>query len=199
LSGKTFAFVGFKLIGFWFMVQAASSLAGVPSVIRPPSWIMPGQLVSLFLLPTLATGVVGVATWSGAGWLAARVSESADTGDQKDSASVVGSSLVLALAILGAWLTAWAIPELVNGLALFVISRGGTRSVLGTIDYSQSEQALVWSTSAQAAVLGAAARAAVGLLLVLRAHKVATLFGPNSPDADDRGDDTLEDEGAGGQ
>lgn len=199
LSGRTFAYVGFKLIGFWFMVQAASSLAGVPSVVRPSSGTMAWQLVSLFPLPIVATGVVGAATWGGASWLAARVSASADDGGAGGSASPVASPLVLALSILGAWLIAWAIPELVNGLAVFVISRGGSRSVLGSIDYSQQEQALVWSTSAKAAVFGAAARAAVGLLLFLRADKVATLSIFHTPDADDRGDAALDDEEAGNQ
>ena len=45
----------------------------------------------------------------------------------------------------------------------------------------------------------AAARAAVGLLLVLRADKVATLFKFNTPDADDRGDAALDDDEAGEQ
>jgi hypothetical protein len=162
MSNRDAAKLGFRLLGLWFMANAAVAVAGIPYYWDPQWENVQAITVFTTVLPALVAVGIGVPVWLSADWFAARTFP--------DGAGGVGGGrlrgeplFALALTIIGMLLICESLPILVNGMALFIQSRSFGRTVLGPNPDLQSQ---LWHAGAKASVAAGVARLLIGAALL---------------------------------
>jgi hypothetical protein len=154
--------LSFRLLGLWFMANAAAGVAGVPYFWDPQWENVRAITVFNTLLPALVALGIGVPMWFSADHFATRTFSSG--GRSVGAGRLRGEPVfALALAIIGVFLICESIPVLVNGLALFIQSRVLARGVLG-VDPDIQRQ--IWHAGAKANAAAAVARLVIGAALL---------------------------------
>jgi hypothetical protein len=172
---QDWAVLAFRLVGATFVAYGVIGLASLPVLLTTsreagiPLW---GTVLGL--LPAWLTVSVGGAFWIGGPSLAARVFPDVPPPDFAEPLDV-NSVLQVALALLGAYFVLEAIPLLVQSAGLYVYARRMSTLALG---FDAERQSTVYGASAQAALLGALARAAVGFALFLNRARLAAHLKP---------------------
>ena len=183
---QDWAVLAFKMIGAVIAAYGVIALGNLPGFFTPhesgaelPPW------APLFgLLPAWLMVGVGGAFWVGAPSLATRVFRDAPPPDFAEPLDVNGV-LQLALALLGTYFVLDAIPLLVQGLGLYIYSQRMSTLALG---YDPERQGAIFGATAQAALIGAVAREALGWVLILNRARLAAHLKPTrvvNPFADD--------------
>jgi hypothetical protein len=168
MTRREIALLAFKLLGLWLGVSGLIGVANVPYFFEPQFESMRRTAVFFALLPSLVSLVAGIQAWFSADWLALRAfpGPPEPSGSDRFPAEALFS---LAIAVIGVYLIVGSIPAVVNGIALFAISRQSQSTVLGSVGYSDDQRALIWSAAAKANAVSSV----VGLLL-----GVGCLLGP---------------------
>ena len=168
MNNRDAAKLGFRLLGLWFMANAALAVAGLPYYWDPRWEEVRAITVFAALLPALVAVGIGVPIWFSAEWFAARTFPE---GGGDESGRLRGDALfALALSIIGVLFVCESLPILVNGLALFVQSRSFGTSVLGPNPDLQSR---VWHAGAKANVASGVARLLIGGALIAGPAKLS--------------------------
>jgi len=170
------AVLAFKLIGAAFAAYGLIALSGLPAYFAPNAdgVELPAWMALIGLLPAWITLGVGAAFWMGAPSLASRVFSDVPPPDFAEPIDVNGI-LQLALALLGTYFVLDALPLIVQGAGLYVYSQRLGTLALG---YDPQRQADVFGATAQAALIGAVSREAMGWVLILNRARLAAHLKP---------------------
>ena len=177
MTNYDWAKLAIKLIGLWLMISAATSAANAASLFGFEQFRATAALFS-FLYP-LVTGIAGVLVWRRADGLAVSMfpAPAAATGDSSFSQGEQEHLFVLALSVIGVWFVSQAIVTLIYNFALLLIRRSPLEnSVFGRISYREIEQSGIWAATAKANIVAAAARALVGLGLLVGSRRLSDLI-----------------------
>ena len=149
MTSRDVALLAFKLLGLWLFVSGLIGLANVPYFFEPQFETMRRMAVLFALLPSVVSLAAGIQAWFSADWLASHVftGSAEPSGSNRLRADALFS---LAIAVVGVYLIVGSIPAVVNGIALFAISRQSHGTVLGSVGYSDDQRALIWSAAAKA-------------------------------------------------
>jgi hypothetical protein len=169
MSNHDAAKLGFRLLGLWFMANAAVAVAGVPYYWDSRWEGVRAITVFTTVLPALVAIGIGVPVWFSADWFATRTFAGGE--GSGSPGHLRGEPLfALALAVIGVLFICESLPILVNGLALFVQSRSVGSGVLGPDPAIQRQ---IWNAAAKASVAAAIARFLIGVGLLAGPAKLA--------------------------
>ncbi len=162
MTSRQVALLAFKLVGLWLFVSGLIGLANIPYFFEPQFETMRRMAVLFALLPSLVSLAAGAQTWFSADWLASHVfpGPPEPSGSDRLRAEALFS---LAIAVVGVYLIVGSIPAVVNGIALFAISRHAQSTVLRSIGYSDDQRALIWSAAAKANTVSAVVSLLLGV------------------------------------
>jgi len=173
---EDWAVLAFKMIGAAFAGYGVIALAMVLGVFAPnPTGVeMPAWAGLAALVPSWLMLGVGGAFWVGAPSIAARVYKDDPPPDFAEPLDVKGA-LQVALALLGTYFIVEGVAQLVSGAGLYIYSRRISTLALG---YDPDRQNMVFGASAQAALMAAVAREALGWFLVMNRARIASKLKP---------------------
>ena len=139
MTNLDWAKLGFKLVGFWFMVTAVSMAANVATLIGQPA--VTG--IALSMLYPVTRALIGILIWMYSDRLALSIFPTTATGQNVVGQSQQEQLFALAISIIGIGLLVDSIPTFLYDLTLFIASRSG-----------EYRSALVLSRSHQVRVFG---------------------------------------------
>lgn len=169
MTDRQWAVLGFRLLGLWLIVGPAQdwvALAVLALVQRGPA-----QVTSREVAYSATSMVIAVSLWRWAGWLASRTFPEATVVGRSPVARSDEQLLAPALSIIGVYLIALAIPDVLSGVVAFVGSGDMDRSVFG----GQGELARMWRVKTTAEGLFALARTLIGVALLLYASRLSAV------------------------
>jgi hypothetical protein len=174
MNSRDAALLAFKLVGLWLFVSGLIGLANVPSFFEPQFETMRRMFVLSALLPSLVSLAAGIQAWFSADWLASHVFHG--PAEPSGSDRLRGEALFsLAIAVIGVYLIVGSIPAVVNGIALFAISRQSQSTVLGSVGYSDEQRALIWGAAAKANTVSAVVSLLLGVGCLLGPARLAAV------------------------
>jgi hypothetical protein len=171
VTNRDCAILGFRLLGAWLIASGLIGAANIPYFFDAQFDQVRRMSIGFALLPSVVSAAVGGLAWLKSTALADDAFP--DAGAAASDRLRADKVFSLALAIIGVLLVTEAIPVVVNGVALFGISRLGVRSVFGSTSYPQDQQALIWSAAAKANTAAGVARMLIGLALLVGPDRLA--------------------------
>ena len=159
MNNRGLALIGFKILGLVFLAQSVVGAFGIPWILQSDG--MRGIPISFVVVPLLVAALGGLGIWMGADRLASRLF--ADSAETACDGKFVCDPFVVALAIIGAWLLAGALPGIGKGISLFLTSRG----------HSGAFKEAIWTPGAKSELVAALVRSIVGYILLRRPGAIA--------------------------
>jgi hypothetical protein len=171
MTNLDWAKLGFKLIGFWFMVTAVSMAANVATLIGQPA--VTGIALSMLYPATRA--LIGILIWMYSDRLALSIFPMTAAGQNVVGQSQQEQLFALAISIIGIGLLVDSIPTFLYDLTLFIASRSGEyRSAFGFVPEPSGPR--IWNATAEASLVSALVRTLIGFGLLLSPSRIVELI-----------------------
>lgn len=171
-----FASIVVRGVALWLLINGLAGLALLFQQWPQVEWARPAQVMSILvgaILPLVIAGLV----WANADWLGARVASAVDEQGSVLPGWSPQDLLRLTFAVVGLVTLVDALPQLVWYASAFLSLNWPQRTALGSFSTSDELRSQFWDVSAKANLASTVARAAVGLVLVLKPAHLASFVG----------------------
>jgi hypothetical protein len=170
MNSHRVAYLSFKLLGLWLLVQAAVGAASMPYIWQSSPNEAKGATAAMLSLPWLVSLGIGAPVWFSADWFAAHVFPGARADSDAARTLRVEPVFAVGTALIGLLLLSQGFPSLASAAYLF-----GRSLEVGVLGPDETRRQLLWDVQAKASALEGVIRVGLGAALLAGPARFATL------------------------